>query len=166
MKKEFQMTLLFCLLLGVGFFLKPEDPAASGKLEVDYPHETVDAWEYPVRPGTGEWIALGSTEKRREACRIPQETLDAMNAETLLETALDYPFCTDMWAFDSLEDGYRSQLTHNSALASLAVRDDGREAVQARLEDMEAWLDEVGRTRSAESEHQYSCLLIFAEYME
>lgn len=165
MKKKALLILPFFVLVSLAFFLKPEEPAASGKLEVDYPHETGNAWEYPIQPGTEEWIALESTEKRREACQVPQEALEEMDTEALLETALDYPFCTDMWAFDRLEDGYRHQLMHNSALEALESRDDRHEVVQARLADVEAWLNEVGMARSAESGSQYSYLRIFAEYM-
>ena len=166
MKKGALLVLFFCALAGLAVWINPEDPAASGKVEVDYPCQAEDAWEYPVRPGTEEWIALESLENRREACRVPQEALEAMDTAALLETALDYPFCLDMLAFDNAESGYRYQLTHNTALAALQERTDRQEVVQGRLEDMGAWLDEVGRTRSAGAALQYDYLLIFAQYME
>ncbi len=164
MKKA--LILLFCLLVGAAFWLRPEDPSASGKIEVDYPNRPEGAWEYPVLPGTEEWVDLGSTAARREACRVPQEALDAMDTAALLETALNYPFGSDVLAFDRVEDGYRHQLGHNSALSALEARSDRHEVVRARLEDMDAWLDEVGRTRSPEAARQHELLAIIERCME
>lgn len=166
MKKGVWLFLFFCVLAGVAFFLKPEDLSATGKMEAAYPHRTEGAWEYPIQPGTEEWVDLGSTKKRREACCVPREALENMDTEALLETALTYPFCLDMLAFDRAEDGYRHQLGHNSALLALEGRSDRHEVTQARLEDMAAWMDEAGRTCSAESAFQYDCLTIIQEYME
>lgn len=165
MRKECWLILFFCVLAGPAFFLKPKDLAASGKLEVDYPYRAEGAWEYPVQPGTEEWVNLGSAEKRREACQIPQDVLEDMDTAGLLETALNDPFCSDMMAFDRVEDGYRHQLWQNSALSALETRSDRHEVIRARLENMEAWLDEVGRTRSEETSRQYDCLLILEQCM-
>ena len=166
MRKKYWLLLCFLLLAGAAFLMKPEDLGASGKIEVDYPYKAEGAWEYPVQPGTEEWVDLGSTRKRKEACQIPQEALDAMDTAALLETALNYPFCSNMLCFDRIEDGYRYQLMDNSALAALESRGDRHEVTRARLEDMEAWLDEVGPARSGESSLQYDCLTIFVQYME
>lgn len=166
MKNGAWLILFFCVLAGLVFFMKPDDPAASGKIEVDYHYDVEGVWEYPVQPGTEEWVGMESTGARREACQVPQEALEEMDTAALLKTALDYPFCSDMLAFDSLEAGYRFQLRHNSALTALQERPDRHEVVQARLKDMDAWLEEVGTTCSVESLSQHSYLAIFAEYME
>ena len=166
MKRDASLILLFCVQAGLAFFVRPDDLAASGRIEVDYSYVAEGAWVYPVQPGTEEWVDLGSTEKRREACQVPQEELDAMTAEALLKTALDYPFCGDMQAFDREEDGYRHQLMSNSALAALQERDDRHEVVRARLEEMRAWLDEAGQARSAGAARWYDCLTILERCME
>lgn len=166
MKRAYWLILCFLLLAGAAFWVKPEDLGDSGKIEVEYPYEVDGAWEYPVQPGTTEWVELESTGKRKEACQVPQEALDAMTTEALLETALNYPFCSDMLCFDRTEDGYRHQLMDNSALAALGAREDRHEVTRARLEGMEAWLDEVGPARGEASALQYDCLAIFDQYME
>lgn len=166
MKRGTPLILFLCILAGLAFFVRPDDLAAGDKIEVDYSYEAEGAWTYPVQPGTEEWVDLGSTEKRREACRVPQEELNAMTTEALLKTALDHPFCGDMLAFDRKEDGYRHQLMSNSALAALQERDDRHEVVRTRLEDMRAWLDEVGQARSAGAALWYDCLTILERCME
>ncbi len=164
MKREKWLVLFFFVLGELGFLLKPEDLDAMA--EPVYPSQVEGAWEYPVRPGTQDWVDLESTEARREACQVPQEALEGMDTAALLETALDYPFCADMLAFDREEDGYSHQLNHNGALAALETRGDRHEVMQACLKDMKNWRDEVGQARSAESALQYDCLTIFIQCME
>ena len=166
MRGKHGLLLAFLLLTGTAFWMRPEDLGASGKIEVDDPYEAEGAWECPVRPGTEEWIDLGSTAERRAACQPPRETLEAMDTAALLEAALDYPFCSDMLCFDREEDGYQVQLQHNSALAALADRSDRHEVLRARLEGMDAWMDEVGRTCSARSSERHHYLTIFERCMD
>lgn len=166
MKKEHGLLLVLLILAGMTFWMRSEGPDPGGETGLTDSPSVEGVWEYPVQPGTEEWEALGSTEKRREACQIPREALEAMDTAALLETALSYPFCTDMLAFDRPEDGYRIQLRHNSALAALATRSDRLKVLRARLESMKAWLEEAGRARSAEAAFQYNCLTIFEQCME
>lgn len=164
MKRGKWLVLFFFVLGELGFLLKPEDLDAM--VEPVYPSQVEGAWEYPVRPGTQDWVDLESKEARKEACQVPQEALEDMDTSALLETALDYPFCTDMLTFDREEEGYIHQLSYNGALAALETRSDRHEVMQARLEDMKNWRDEVGQARNAESALQYDCLTIFIQCME
>jgi hypothetical protein len=38
-----------------------------------------DAYDYPVKPGTDAWKALGSHEDMLNACQIPETTLNRMS---------------------------------------------------------------------------------------
>ena len=68
---------------------------------------TIDTpYEYPYVPGTQEWIGLGNTLARRRACQVPDEILQHMTTDALLLTVLDHPFLSDMYAFNSIEQGY------------------------------------------------------------
>ena len=44
---------------------------------------------------TQEWIDLGSTSTRRQASQVPDELLQSMATDALLQTVLDYPFLSD-----------------------------------------------------------------------
>ena len=68
---------------------------------------TIDTpYEFPVVPGTQEWIDLGSTIARRKACEVPDEIIQNMTTDALLLTVLNHPFLSDMYAFNSIEQGY------------------------------------------------------------
>lgn len=165
MKKSVFLILFFCVLTGLAFFLKPEDPGASGKIEADYLYEVEGAWNYPVLPGTQEWENLNFQE-RKESCQIPREELDNMTTEALLETALNYPYNANLYAYDDEANGFYALLQWNDALAALRERSGRHEAVRVRLEDMDTWMDKAGETASALSRSQYSYLTAFAAYME
>lgn len=71
------------------------------------PLYTIDTpYEFPVVPGTQEWINMGSTITRRKACEVPDEIIQNMTTDALLLTVLNHPFLSDMYAFNSIEQGY------------------------------------------------------------
>ncbi|MCL2131621.1 MAG: BACON domain-containing protein [Lentimicrobiaceae bacterium] len=70
-------------------------------------NETTCDWDYPVKPGTPEWIALGSTAARIDTCQIPDNILNSLSTACLTKISLQYPFILDMIAaFNSLRDGF------------------------------------------------------------
>ena len=48
-------------------------------------------YEYPILPGTSEWAELESFPEMIEACQIPENILNKMSTEALVETVLNYP---------------------------------------------------------------------------
>jgi len=58
-----------------------------------------EPYQYPIVPGTQEWIQLESRPEMLEACQIPQEILDKLSTDALLQTILDYPFLSEMTMF-------------------------------------------------------------------
>lgn len=94
------ITALFC----AASLLTLWAVAASKPPESPY---TIDTpYEFPVVPGTQEWIDLGDTLARRKACEVPDEVIQHMTTDALLLTVLDHPFLSDMYAFNSIEQGY------------------------------------------------------------
>jgi len=62
---------LFVLIIG-----------ATGHPKSQY---TIDTpYEYPILPGTQEWIDLGDTLTRRKACQIPEDILHNMTKPPFL----------------------------------------------------------------------------------
>ena len=97
-----------------------EIPADGRLWEATYP----DAWTYPVVPGTDEWLALGSTQARVDACQIPQSVLDTVSTGYLAHLCLDYPFASDIWAFNILQDGVEHYFDDCNGLRELVERPD------------------------------------------
>ena len=53
-----------------------------------------------------------------------------MTSEALLETALDYPYVTDMLAFSDPAQGFWSNASYNDALTELVTRPDAAAVVE------------------------------------
>lgn len=56
-------------------------------------------YQYPVVPGTQEWMRFESRPEMVEACQIPQDILDKLSTGALLQTILKYPFLSEMTMF-------------------------------------------------------------------
>lgn len=116
------MTVLFCaasiLSLWAVAAAKPVSPYT-----IDTPYE------YPYVPGTQEWIDLGSTSARRQASQVPDEVLEHMTTDALLLTVLDYPFLSDMYAFNTMEMGYKAVKKHCNGLREFEARSDCLDAL-------------------------------------
>ena len=90
---------------------------------------------YLIKPGTEEWMKLGTVENKVEACRIPEETLKQMSNDELIEAVLDYPFLVNL--FLSGRPGEPSRIAVKNvyegcdALRELLSRRDGEEDLRA-----------------------------------
>lgn len=116
------MTVLFCaasiLSLWAVAAAKPVSPYT-----IDTPYE------YPYVPDTQEWADLGDTLARRQASQVPDEVLEHMTTGALLQTVLDYPFLSDMYAFNTIEIGYKAVRNHCNSLWEFETRPDYLEAL-------------------------------------
>lgn len=95
---------------------------ATDNPEPEYAIDT--PYEYPVLPGTQEWIDLGDTLTRRRACQIPDDILHNMTTDALLQTVINYPFLPDIYAFDSIQMGYETVKRRFNGLQELETRPD------------------------------------------
>lgn len=110
------LVILFttCLLLVV-----------LGATESPSPEYTIDTpYEYPVVPGTQEWIDLGNVFRRRDACQIPEDILHKMTTDALFQTILDYPFLGDIYAFNTYQIGYETVKRRFNGLQEFENRPD------------------------------------------
>lgn len=112
------MALLFCAasILSLWAVAVSRPPASPYTIDTPY--------EFPVVPGTQEWIDLGDTFARRKACEVPDELLEHMTTEALLLTVLDHPFLSDMYAFNSIEQGYVTVRRRSADLREFERRPD------------------------------------------
>lgn len=86
--------------------------------------DTDTAYEYPVIPGTKEWVDLGSTNARHMACEIPSEILTSLTTEALALSAFAYPFNSDIYVFNDPETGFQYVVEHSNAWSTLLERED------------------------------------------
>ena len=84
---------------------------------------TIDTpYEYPILPGTQEWIALEDVIARRKVCQIPNNILQNMTTDALMQTVLDYPFLNNIYAYNTLEEGYEAVKRQFNGLQELESR--------------------------------------------
>lgn len=89
---------------------------------------------YLIQPGTEEWVKLGTVQNKKEALRIPEETLKQMSNDELIEATLEYPFLVDIYLFGTQGEGVRtaakSVYEGCDALRELLDRPDGEAALR------------------------------------
>jgi len=123
----------------------------------------------PEPPGTGIWykdiaasylgVDLGNTydyteldkqipqiepADRAELLAVPEEKLAAMSTEELLVTCLDYPLFGDIFAYSTLEMGFKSIYRRYNGLRALLERDDAGEVLTAFYSHID--LDRISKT--------------------
>lgn len=105
---------------------------------------------YLIKPGTEEWVKLGTVQNKREACRIPEETLKRMSNDELIEAIMEYPFLVDIYLFgpegEPLRTAAKSVYEGCDALRELLSRRDGAEALRAYREKISKDPEKYGRT--------------------
>lgn len=83
-----------------------------------------DTYEYPIKPGTQEWIDLGSRAARSNACMIPEEILQKISTGGLFESLLKYPFILDYGAWEEYQVGFENLKIENKGFVKLYSRKD------------------------------------------
>lgn len=129
MKKKLFCTLLIAALLCplcISAILAPASGQSAGQ-RVNTPYE------YPVVPGTEEWVGLTSLSEKIEACAVDTDLMASMTTPALLETVLDYPLLVNMLAFNTEEEGIASVSEYFEGLPMLLGRSDAPECMQDSL---------------------------------
>ena len=137
------MALMLCVMLfGATFTTQAAfgnmDTSDEGDLD-RYPID--ESYEYPIVPGTDEWKALDNNIDKMRVCMIPEDVLNRMTTEALLETVLSYPLIANMLIWETTQQGYEVILRNFNGLQELVERDD---------------LDSVLETYSAENISVYA----------
>lgn len=83
-----------------------------------------DTYDYPIKPGTEEWINLGSRDKRVEANMIPKDILETISTGGLFESLLSYPYILDYRAWEKSQIGFEKLKSENNGFEQLYSRVD------------------------------------------
>ncbi len=112
----FCIAILFFAILSVG----------RRKAAPSYEGEWLTAegnYTYPMTPYKEEWVQLDILE-RRESCNMPQELVDMLTTEELVNAALDYPLKMDYIGFSSPEKGLEHLKGSSNVYRELFERED------------------------------------------
>lgn len=90
---------------------------------------------YLIKPGTEEWVNLRTEQNKKEALRIPEETLKQMSNDELLEAVIEYPFLVEVYLYGAPGEpkitAAKSIYEGCDALRELLSRPDGEEVLRA-----------------------------------
>lgn len=89
-------------------------------------------WEYPVLPGTESWVNLENHQEKVDVCQIPNDVLNVINTSQLLQLCLDYPLLTDIYAFNSMSNGFDAFYSNFNGIRELVKREDAVEYLLIR----------------------------------
>lgn len=89
---------------------------------------------YEITPDSPEWKCL-SVAQKIAALRIPEDVLENMTEEQLLEAVMDFPFRLEIFYSSRREDGVRGLVKISDAYAELLGREDAKSTVQDALND-------------------------------
>ncbi len=97
----------------------------------DANYDLHDPYRYPVLPGSDEWKALDSHADKVSACAIPDEILERMSTEALLDSVLNYPLLGDIYLWDTVPQGLEAVSSGFNGLQELMEREDISRVLQA-----------------------------------
>lgn len=149
------LELLFCLASALALWAVFGAATAS-------PYTIDTPYDYPVKPGTPEWLQYANVLGRRRACEVPEEILTHMTTEALLQTVLDYPFLGDMYAFNTMEMGYETVKRRFRGLQELESRPDCLEVLGRRCEETALLTEEEKELEDYLAERLYSLISTIA----
>lgn len=92
--------------------------------------QITEAYEYPIVPGMDEWKQLDTHVKKVNACQIPEDILDKLTTEALVETVMNYPLLIDMLAYNTQYTGYQAVYNEFNGLRELQTREDAAEYLE------------------------------------
>lgn len=132
----------FCFLGALAFSMVPGE---APLLAIENEQYTVfTPYEYPIVPETPEWVALRSNVDKINACRVPDELIEKMSTDALLETYLTHPLATNIFAFNTYDAGFQALKDgYYMGLDELLQREDLGDAILRSYSNTNVCTDKV-----------------------
>jgi hypothetical protein len=126
-------VFLFLFPFGCGINLEEGKLAKSCE---DHP-KPLDAWVFPVKPGTKEWLDLLTSEARLKASQIPVDILKEMSTDALIQSWLDFPLNIDVFLTNNPNYAIDFYIKNFNGLEELVKRPNGALRILNRYEKMD-----------------------------
>lgn len=126
-------------------------------------YEVTNVYEYPIKPGSREWLALGSHDEMLKVCQIPEEILSKMSTDALVETVLKYPLYGDMLAYLNLQEGFNSVSANFNGISTLMNRNDSGTALLKKYHSMNP--EALDKRWGLEEQGQYDASFTYIEML-
>ncbi len=102
-----------------------------------YP-EGYSGYLYPVLPGTSMW-PYGNHQDMVDICQIPESVLNHMSTAELFQTVLVYPLLSDVYAYDSIDEGIDTIRMTFNGMSELYQREDKADVLLEWLKENKDW---------------------------
>lgn len=88
-------------------------------------------WDYPIKPGSKEWLEVSDYSKRLELLNIPAPLLKKISTEELVKSCLNYPEFQLVFTRNDLQSGYNFIRSSYNGFVELETRTDaGKELMK------------------------------------
>jgi hypothetical protein len=88
------------------FFLIVSGFALANGIDVEAVYSFDEKYNYTIDLGTNDWKSLKTHQEKVEVSQIPDEILSKLTTTALLDSILDYPLLIDIYAFNTVDEGY------------------------------------------------------------
>lgn len=124
------LVILITFIIGIINYhytnVKAEEKAEAIKnqeIENAYYPENYIGYRFKVLPGTSSW-PYGDFSEMIDVCRIPNEELEMMSTEELIQTVLVHPLIYNVYAYDDTSVGFEIVKSYCDCLQELCNRND------------------------------------------
>ncbi len=120
-KRTMSLVMAIVMVVGIGIQVSAVD------LEAENSYVNTVTAIYDV-VNTSDWLDMERPD-RIARCQIPTEVQEKLSTSDLIQAVLDFPFFIDIFAFDTIGEGYTCVLSECEALQTLINRTDKTEAM-------------------------------------
>jgi hypothetical protein len=92
-----------------------------------------DSYNYPVYPGMPEWEEFETVEEMIAACQIPENILNRMSTQAVIQAIWEYPFMLNVLHRYQYQADFDGTFSENNAYNTLTKRNDAGKLLLERL---------------------------------
>lgn len=130
------LSLLVSVLICTSLFSIPAYASEANELDT-----AAIGYDYPIKPGTSSWNQLTDHSKMIEASQIPDDVLKKLTTNELIETVLNYPLLMDIYAYDTLQQGFDVVSKTFNGIQELFQREDAANKLIEKYQHMDVAKD-------------------------
>jgi hypothetical protein len=121
------------------------------------------AWDYPIKPGSKEWLAKSDFLDRLGLLNIPDDTIKSIGTDRLMNICLEYPYFGLIFTRNSLQQGYEFIKNNFNGFRELENRPDAGGLIFKKYESMDP--EAVSNQPSHLEAGQYMAQFTFIEML-
>jgi hypothetical protein len=122
------MVLLLVATMTQSVFVSAKDNLAKPNYD-DWKNATSGEIEFPITPDNEKWSELNSHSEMISACEVPNELIDQMSTQDLVDLVLQYPLLGEILAYTTYDQGLEAVKAEFNGLQELYSREDVAEVL-------------------------------------